>query len=137
VTGNDAKMSIQPASRGAENQDHYLVRRLTTGELERTRRQLKANLGLLNPDSPAHVPIESHMRAIDAELTRRVGNPQDSEECDPLTTLKTQYAAEWNVRHPGKYVADHRRLDVTLVSDSVPGLTAKLRAFAELIKEFP
>ena len=72
-------MSIQPASGGADNQDPYLVRQLTTAELERTRRQLKANLGLINPDSPAYVPIQSHMRAIDAELGRRAGNPQDSE----------------------------------------------------------
>jgi hypothetical protein len=55
-------MNIQPAGRGADNQDHYSVSQLTTAELERTRRQLKANLGLINPDSPAHVPIQSHMR---------------------------------------------------------------------------
>lgn len=57
--------------------------------------------------------------------------------CDPLTALSNEYGAEWTVRHPGKYVADHRRLDVTLVSDSVPGLAGKLRAFTELIKELP
>ena len=32
---------------------------------------------------------------------------------------------------------DHRRLDVTLISDSVPGLAAKLRAFTELIRDLP
>jgi hypothetical protein len=57
--------------------------------------------------------------------------------CDPLTALSNEYGAEWNVRHPGKYVADHRRLDVTLISDSVPGLAAKLRAFTELIRDLP
>ncbi len=56
---------------------------------------------------------------------------------DPLTTLNNEYGAEWNVRHPGRYVADHRRLDVTLISDSVPDLTEKLRAFTELIKDLP
>jgi hypothetical protein len=55
--------------------------------------------------------------------------------CDPLTALSNEYGADWNVRHPGKYAADHRRLDVTLVSDSVPGLAAKLRAFTELIRD--
>ena len=49
---------------------------LTTAELERTMRDLRANLGLISPDSPAHVPILAHMRAIDAELTRRAGNQQ-------------------------------------------------------------
>ena len=50
---------------------------------------------------------------------------------DPLTALDNEYGAEWNVRHPGRrYVADHRRLDVTLISDSVPELAEKLRAFA-------
>ena len=62
MTGDDTDMNIQPAGRGAGDQDHYLVRQLSTAELERTRRQLRANLGLINPDSPAHVPIQSHMR---------------------------------------------------------------------------
>ena len=52
------------------------VGQLTTAELERTMRDLRANLGLISPDSPAHVPILAHMRAIDAELTRRAGNQQ-------------------------------------------------------------
>lgn len=54
--------------------------------------------------------------------------------CDPLTALSNEYSAEWELRHPGKYVADHRRLDVTLISDSVSGLAEKLRAFTELIR---
>jgi hypothetical protein len=37
----------------------------------------------------------------------------------------------------GRYVADHRRIDVTLVSDSIFGLAEKLRAFTELIKDLP
>ena len=52
------------------------VRQLTTAELERTMRDLRANLGLISPDSPAHVPILAHMRAIDAELARRAGNQE-------------------------------------------------------------
>jgi hypothetical protein len=56
---------------------------------------------------------------------------------DQLTALGNEYRAEWNVRHPGKYVADHRHLDVTLISDSVTGLADKLRAFTELIRDLP
>lgn len=56
---------------------------------------------------------------------------------DPLTALNNEYGAEWNVRRPGRYVADHRRLDVTIVSDSVPELVERLRAFTELIKDLP
>jgi hypothetical protein len=52
------------------------VRQLTTAELERTMRELRANLSLISPDSPAHVPILAHMRAIDAELAGRAGNQQ-------------------------------------------------------------
>ena len=52
------------------------VGQLTTAELERTMRDLRANLCLVSPDSPAHVPILAHMRAIDAELARRAGNQQ-------------------------------------------------------------
>jgi len=65
--------------RGSGNRDDYSVRQLSTAELERTKRELKANLGLLTPDSPAHVPIQSHMRAIDAELAERTGHQQASE----------------------------------------------------------
>jgi hypothetical protein len=56
---------------------------------------------------------------------------------DPLTALNNEYGAEWSVRHPGGYVADHRRLDVRLISDSVPELAEKLRTFTELIKDLP
>ena len=55
--------------------------------------------------------------------------------CDPLTALSNEYGAEWTVRHPGKYVADHRHLDVTLISDSVRGLAEKLRTFTELTRD--
>ncbi|MGH3408046.1 MAG: hypothetical protein ACRDRJ_36930 [Streptosporangiaceae bacterium] len=50
------------------------VRQLTTAELERAKRQLQANLALLTPQSPAHVPIQAQMQAIDAELAERAGN---------------------------------------------------------------
>ena len=49
---------------------------LTTVELEIARRQLRANLGLITPGSPAHMPILAHMQAIDAELAGRAANRQ-------------------------------------------------------------
>jgi len=52
------------------------VRQLTTAELEFRMRELRANLSLISPDSPAHVPILAHMRAVDAELAGRAGNQQ-------------------------------------------------------------
>ena len=124
------------------------VRQLTTAELERAKRDLHTNLGLITPDSPAHVPIQAHMRAIDAELAERAGNQKVNGTaavstgtgpmgCDPLTVLSNEYGAEWKVWKPGRYVADHLRMDVSLVSDSVPGLAEKLRAFTELIKDLP
>jgi hypothetical protein len=124
------------------------VRQLTTAELERTKRELHANLGLITPHSPAHVPIQAHMKAIDAELTERAENQKingsavvstgtEPAGCDPLTALSNEYGAEWKVWKPGRYVADHRRIDVTLVSDSVSGLAEKLRAFTQLIRDLP
>ena len=56
---------------------------------------------------------------------------------DPLTALNNEYGAEWKIWRPGRYVADHRRLDVMLVSDTSSGLADKLRAFTELIRDLP
>src|SRR5216684_41239 len=47
------------------------VRDLTAGELERARRELRASLALVRPDSPARVPIQAHMSAIETELAER------------------------------------------------------------------
>jgi len=47
---------------------------LTTGELERTRRELRASLALARPDSPTRTPIMAHLSAIDTELAERAGN---------------------------------------------------------------
>ena len=55
-----------------------------------------------------------------------------------MTALNNEYGAEWKVWQPGsRYLADHRRLDVTLIADSVAGLAEKLRAFTELIRNLP
>jgi hypothetical protein len=99
-------------------------------------------------DALAHVPIQAHMKAINAELAERAGSQKANGNaavftstepmgCDPLTALSNEYGAEWKVWNPGRYVADHRRIDVTLVSDSVSGLAEKLRAFTELVKDLP
>jgi hypothetical protein len=55
--------------------DHrqYDVSGMTASELQRTRRELAASLALTRPDSPARVPIQAHIAAIDAELAGRAG----------------------------------------------------------------
>jgi hypothetical protein len=73
-----------------------------------------------------------------AEIANQpVSTGPESAGCDPLTALSNDYEAEWKVWKPGRYVADHRRIDVTLTSDSVSGLAEKLRAFTELMKDLP
>ncbi len=47
------------------------VRGLTTAELERIRRELRASLGLARPGSTACVPMLAHLSAINTELGRR------------------------------------------------------------------
>jgi hypothetical protein len=44
---------------------------LTTADLGRAKRELQANLNLITPHSPAHVPIQAQMQAIDRELAER------------------------------------------------------------------
>ena len=44
---------------------------LTSGALERARRELTASLALVRPGSPARVPILAQMRAIETELAGR------------------------------------------------------------------
>ncbi len=50
---------------------HHDVSQLTTAELERAKRELQANLGLITPHSPAHMPIQAQIQAIDSELAER------------------------------------------------------------------
>jgi hypothetical protein len=47
------------------------VSRLTTGELERARRELAASLALARPGSPARTPIAAQLHAVDAEIAAR------------------------------------------------------------------
>lgn len=50
---------------------NHNVAGLTDAELDRARRELAVSLALARQDSPARVPILSHMSAIDTELTCR------------------------------------------------------------------
>ena len=67
----EQRARIRQASRRNDDRDHYCVRQQTTTELERAKRDLRANLGLVTADSPARVPIQNHLRAVDAELADR------------------------------------------------------------------
>jgi hypothetical protein len=51
----------------------YDVSGLTTGELQRTRRDLQVSLALAFPGSPVRGPILAHLSAIDLELNQRRG----------------------------------------------------------------
>jgi len=53
---------------------YHIVEQLTIEELERVKRELQANLGLIAPGSPTLVPIHAHMQAVDAELTKRAND---------------------------------------------------------------
>ena len=82
---------------------YHDVRQLTTAELERAKRDLHANLGLITPDSPAHVPIQAHMQAIDAELAERAENPEGQRKCSRVYRnraygLRSAHRAEQRVR---------------------------------------
>jgi hypothetical protein len=71
IAEQEQRARIRQASRRNDGQDHYCVKQLTSAELEGVKRQLQANLGLITADSPARVPIQNHIRAIDTELADR------------------------------------------------------------------
>jgi hypothetical protein len=50
------------------------VTTLTAAELERARRELAASLALARPGSPARMPIQGLLAAINAELAHRGGD---------------------------------------------------------------
>jgi hypothetical protein len=99
---------LSRALRPEDDRDHD-VRQLTTAELERVKRHLCTDLDLAIPDSPADVPIQAHMKEIDAELAPNVPKIQkvngsaivstgtEPAGCDPLTALSNEYGAEWKV----------------------------------------
>lgn len=47
------------------------VSTMTADQMEHARRELAASLALLRPGSPARVPIENQLRAIDAAYNQR------------------------------------------------------------------
>jgi hypothetical protein len=60
----------------ASHQAQHVLRQhdvsgLTADELDVSKRQLTASLGLAKPNSPTRVPILAHMEAIERELDRR------------------------------------------------------------------
>ena len=63
----------------ASHQAQHILKRphevseMTTGELERARRELAVSLALVRPGSPARVPILARMSAIDAALAGQSG----------------------------------------------------------------
>jgi hypothetical protein len=52
------------------------MRGLTSAQLERIGRELRASLALARPDSPARRPIADQLSAIDAELAGRRSRAQ-------------------------------------------------------------
>jgi hypothetical protein len=100
--------------------------------------------GLTINASPGNAIIEDSPSygAIDAELAERAGNQKvngsefvstgtEPAGCDPLDALSNEYGAEWKVWKPGRYVADHRRIDVTLK------YVERLHAERQLPRYFP
>ena len=74
---------------------YHDVSQLTTAELARAKRELQANLNLITAHSPAHVPIQAQMQAIDRELAERAQS-QEAGACD-LTVprrLRPQHAGQ-------------------------------------------
>src|SRR5712691_7641452 len=73
-----ATVRAERQSRAGAGEPHHPgrprdVSGLAASELQRTRRELAANLALVRPDSPARVPILAHISAINTELAGRTG----------------------------------------------------------------
>lgn len=68
--GNGLTEQVYPV-RTEDRQDAYRVRDLSTVDLERVRRELRAQVGLVIPRSAALAPIMAHLGAVTAELDRR------------------------------------------------------------------
>lgn len=76
VTGGPVSPEGQHAARGENSPDRYGVEDLTTGELERTRRNLTTGLGLTEEASALRPALASHLHAVTTEL----GNREHSRE---------------------------------------------------------
>lgn len=79
------------------------VSQLTTAELERARRELRASLALARPGSAATVPILAHLSAIHTELARR------SAGCGPDGKPSSPGTAAWSgTADPGSPLSEPR-----------------------------
>ena len=82
---------------------------LTTTELERTRRDLQASLGLARPGSAACVPILAYLDAIDTELARRsAGRTLALCSCGFATDDRAWFDGHL-FQHPGHHERDQPR----------------------------
>jgi len=66
------------AQRSCGTSRSYDVSQFTTAQLERAKRELQVNLGLIGPHSLARVPVQAQMCAIDRELAERASNQKDN-----------------------------------------------------------
>jgi len=76
-----ATVRAEQASRARASEPGRLpdVTGLTSGELDRTRRELQASLALARPGSPMRGPILTYLAAIETELSgRTAGQPGQS-----------------------------------------------------------
>jgi hypothetical protein len=72
---------------------YHDVSQLTTAELGRAKRELQANLNLITPHSPAHVPIQPQMQATDRELAQRAESQEVS--ADDRAAEVTPQLSNW------------------------------------------
>jgi hypothetical protein len=75
---------------------------LTANELEQTKRELRASLALVRPDSPARVPILAHISAIDAELAGRSADRPGELPDSPFALILAGYRAMGLRYSPGR-----------------------------------
>jgi hypothetical protein len=79
------------------------VRGLTTNALERTKRELRASLALVRPDSPARMPILAHLSAVVTELAERAPGDAGQRSLTPgqlarIGQLSDQWSFLWDKR---------------------------------------
>jgi hypothetical protein len=120
---------------------------LSRDDLMRALRELRSGMDLLLDDSPARPLMRAQVIAVQKEIANRPVNANEEtgepavrsgqDEKALLVALEREYHDEWRVWKPGNYAADHKRIDVGLVSGSLEGLADKLRIFTELIKDLP
>jgi hypothetical protein len=80
-----ATVRAEQASRASASEPGRLpdVTGLTSGELDRTRRELQASLALARPGSPMRGPILAYLRTIETELTGRTARQPGQSPASP------------------------------------------------------